>query len=343
MTTNTPPRFNNECEELSIPIGTGIVVAAKAWGPNHSPHRVLALHGWLDNANSFDSIAPVLAEAGIRVICLDFIGHGLSPHKPQWCNLYYTDYVTQVLDVADSLGWKSFTLMGHSMGAGMSSILAATMPQLVERIICLDFIGILSKEQDQVKAIQYAMQTRERINNRKPHLYESKEAIFQKLKSNNPFIADHAAYRLLHRSIETVVSPQGEQMYKLRHDPRLVGPSIFTMRESEVLIMLKEIKAPVLLIWGTVSAQQFGIKKNWTQIMEARMKCIQNLQCINVEGDHHFHMGNVSSFSKNILDFILNNKDITFNPDTIRPPPKIKPNPENHNQLADIEQQPSKL
>lgn len=110
------------------------------------------------------------------------------------------------------------------MGAGIASIVAASMPHLVERIICLDFIGILSKEQDQIKAIQFAMQTRTTINNRKPHLYNNKQAIFDKLKANNPWIKDEAGQRLLDRSIESVISPTtGEQCYKLRHDPRLVG------------------------------------------------------------------------------------------------------------------------
>ncbi|KAF2076923.1 hypothetical protein CYY_001761 [Polysphondylium violaceum] len=324
-----------KAEELSIPIGTGITIASKAWGNPHSSHRVLALHGWLDNANSFDSIGPVLAEAGIRVVCIDFIGHGLSPHKPQWCNLYYTDYITQVLDVVEALSWKTFTLMGHSMGAGISSILAAIVPHMIERVICLDFIGILSKEQDQVKAIQFAIQNRETINNRKPPLYANKQAIFDKLKSNNPWIADHAAHRLLERSTECIVSPNGEQMYKLRHDKRLVGPSIFIMREAEVLIMLEEIKCPVFLIWGTVSAQQFAIKRNWTEIMEKRMQCVKNLRQVVVDGSHHFHMENIDAFSKDLIEFILEQEgNMTFSPD-----PNLKntsqQQPDNHNQIAE--------
>ncbi|HFD2264795.1 TPA: alpha/beta hydrolase, partial [Legionella pneumophila] len=41
---------------LSIP---GLSIACKAWGnPDNPP--ILALHGWLDNANSFDDIAEHL-------------------------------------------------------------------------------------------------------------------------------------------------------------------------------------------------------------------------------------------------------------------------------------------
>ncbi|KAM9985927.1 hypothetical protein ACTFIZ_002235 [Dictyostelium cf. discoideum] len=338
---NTNNNFSNG-EEVSIHIGTGIDIAAKAWGPKESSQRMLALHGWLDNANTFDFIAPILAEKGIRIIAIDFIGHGLSPHKPSWCNLYYTDYITQVLDVAEALQWKTFSIMGHSMGAGIASIVAASMPHLVERIICLDFIGILSKEQDQIKAIQFAMQTRTTINNRKPHLYNNKQAIFDKLKANNPWIKDEAGQRLLDRSIESVISPTtGEQCYKLRHDPRLVGPSIFIMREAEVLLMLDEIQCPVLLIWGTTSSQQFQIKKNWTQIMEGRMSHIKNLKQLVVPGSHHFHMENTSAFSQDILEFMSEEKDLSFTPSSTtqqqQQPPTLNGNKkgDNHNQIAE--------
>ncbi|EFA80410.1 alpha/beta hydrolase fold-1 domain-containing protein [Heterostelium album PN500] len=320
----------NIAEELSIPIGTGITIAAKAWGPNNSKFKVLGLHGWLDNANTFDVIGPVMASSGIRMICVDFIGHGRSPHKPTWCNLYYTDYITQVVDVADALGWKTFSIVGHSMGAGIGSIVAATVPHMVEKIVCLDFIGLMSREQDQLQAIQIAMASRDSLIKRKPFLYPSRESIVEKLKSNNPFISDDAARRLLARSIETVISPSGDQMYKLRHDPRLVGPSIFTMREHEVLVMLKSISCPVMLIWGTVSAQQFGMKKNWPEVMEKRMECIKNLETLQCQGSHHFHLENISSFIDRLINFVKENQEINFSP-----PPNTFVSQENHNQLAE--------
>ena len=39
-------------------------IAALQWGTGN-PHKVLALHGWLDNAASFWHLAPLLAEHGI--------------------------------------------------------------------------------------------------------------------------------------------------------------------------------------------------------------------------------------------------------------------------------------
>ena len=46
--------------KLAVPWGH---IAAKAWGSHQSP-PVLCLHGWLDNANSFDRIIPLLPKGG---------------------------------------------------------------------------------------------------------------------------------------------------------------------------------------------------------------------------------------------------------------------------------------
>ena len=53
----------------------GVQLAAKEWGtPEGKP--VIALHGWLDNANSFDKMLPFLE--GMHVIAVDMAGHSQS-------------------------------------------------------------------------------------------------------------------------------------------------------------------------------------------------------------------------------------------------------------------------
>ena len=60
---------------LSLP---HIELAAHLYGPEDG-FPVLALHGWLDNAASFARLAPKLQ--GLRIVALDFAGHGHSDHR----------------------------------------------------------------------------------------------------------------------------------------------------------------------------------------------------------------------------------------------------------------------
>jgi pimeloyl-ACP methyl ester carboxylesterase len=104
---------------------------------NFETRKILCLHGWLDNAASFNRLAPVLinsfSESSEKVyptelIALDFPGHGLSGHKstdgPPQLLAEYTYYVAECLEAlkwcnVGSPGRKEddkITIIGHSMG-----------------------------------------------------------------------------------------------------------------------------------------------------------------------------------------------------------------------------------
>ena len=94
----------NQPEELEIQTSS-IRLVAKCWGnPDGLP--VLAFHGWLDNAATFDNLAPLLPE--LRILSIDLPGHGHSDHRPSGSSYYFIDMVMDVIEVADVLGLESF-------------------------------------------------------------------------------------------------------------------------------------------------------------------------------------------------------------------------------------------
>ncbi|MBR9904249.1 MAG: alpha/beta hydrolase, partial [Gammaproteobacteria bacterium] len=91
-------------------------LAALSWGRSDAP-TWLALHGWLDNAASFTRLAPLLVEAlGIRIVALDFRGHGHSAHAPPAGDYALWDYCQDVLDAMETLALEQTSLLAHSMG-----------------------------------------------------------------------------------------------------------------------------------------------------------------------------------------------------------------------------------
>src|SRR3546814_16881901 len=101
----------------------------------------------LGNAASVVPRAVEFERIGTRVelVAPDLPGHGRSAHLPPGADYSFAGALHSVLDVADALGWERFALLGHSMGAGIASLLAAGAPGRVERLpACEDRKGGVS-------------------------------------------------------------------------------------------------------------------------------------------------------------------------------------------------------
>ena len=121
--------------EFHVEIPMGRIAGLRNQGDSHGKNvpRVLALHGWLDNAASFIPLAPHLH--GIDLVAIDQPGHGRSAHLPPGTDYSFVGAINAILDVADALGWERFALLGHSMGGGISSLIAAACPERIERLV----------------------------------------------------------------------------------------------------------------------------------------------------------------------------------------------------------------
>ncbi|GIY72845.1 serine hydrolase-like protein 2 [Caerostris extrusa] len=115
--------------EIRIPNSYGYI-AAKAWGKEqHEP--VLALHGWQDNAGSFDRLIPLLNK-DLYIVAIDAPGHGLSSHLPAGTWYHYMDYMVEIKKIVDYLKWDKFSIIGHSVGGVMSLLYSSIFPNDVK-------------------------------------------------------------------------------------------------------------------------------------------------------------------------------------------------------------------
>lgn len=109
------------------------------WGDPEAP-PVLFAHGAYDHGRMFDGLAPRVAAFGHRAVALDLRGHGDSGRVAtghQW-SATVTDLA---LLVRDHLGGGPVGAIGHSMGGGLCTSLAASFPELVRWVVGLDSLG----------------------------------------------------------------------------------------------------------------------------------------------------------------------------------------------------------
>jgi len=282
-----------ESVEVSISLPNGQRLAAKRWGAITKPdtHKIIALHGWLDNASSWDGIAPHLAKKGAVVIALDFIGHGKSDHQQD------TDYALfyhalNVISAVNVIGWQNFSLLAHSMGAFVATQIAAIIPEKIITLTLVEGIGNDPVPLNAVQILKIAIKSRSTpFFDRQPKLYPDIKSAVRKFRENNS-LEEHSASLIALRSLVKV-----QDGYSFSHDPRLVGGIIFRYDETDIGHFVKGIKCPVLLFWTRKTldwALQTKIDNTTRyQIFQERFKLLNptiSKQVILEEGGHHVHL-----------------------------------------------------
>lgn len=128
----TGPDNALEYDRMSVPVRGGDL-AVGMWGPSDGP-AVLAVHGVTANHLTWPALAGYLP--GIRVIAPDLRGRGRSNTLPgPWGMPQHADDLAAVLE---HLGIERAVVVGHSMGAFASLVLANRHPQLVSSLVLVD-------------------------------------------------------------------------------------------------------------------------------------------------------------------------------------------------------------
>jgi len=252
-------------------------LAGLRWGDGE-PLRILALHGWLDNAASFMTLAPLLP--GTDLVALDMTGHGRSQHRPPGVPYHLVDFVPDMIAALDSLGWERCVLLGHSMGTGIAALIAAIVPERVVALAMIDGLGPLSGEpRDEPQRLATATRQMTRWGNgRQPPVYADRAAaVAARVRSGG--IDEEAAGLLVDRALASC--PGG---LTWSSDPRLLFRSPCYLTEAQVLAFLGQVSCPALLL----EAGQ-GVLTGRAE-MAARRAAVNELEHHRLDGGHHLHL-----------------------------------------------------
>ncbi|XP_045376552.2 serine hydrolase-like protein 2 isoform X3 [Camelus bactrianus] len=271
--------------KLAVPWGH---IAAKAWGSQQGP-PVLCLHGWLDNANSFDRLIPLLSK-DFHYVAMDFGGHGLSSHYSPGLPYYHQNFVSEVRRVAAALKWSRFSLIGHSFGGLVGG---------------MEIENLLTYKR---RNTEHTLQVEA---SKKPSKVVSQEAMLQGFLKNNSHVGEECGALLLQRGTTQVatglVLNRDRRIAKIEHCLDFVSKELFEH-------YIRKLQARVLLIKATQGYHDVRRENDANtepmlfKIGMLRAVLKERFQFVEVTGNHYVHM-NQPQLVASVINSFLQSKE----------------------------------
>ncbi|KAL7643380.1 UNVERIFIED_CONTAM: hypothetical protein RMT77_006672 [Armadillidium vulgare] len=294
--TNTPKEV-----QLKIPSGN---IAAKVWNESGNNTPILALHGWMDSAASFDNLCPLL-DRDYPIYAVDFPGHGYSYRPPLGGGVYHMDYVVTVHKILHHLRWNKVILLGHSMGGDVSLLYTGAVPEVVEKVILIDDIGLFSvpaAKQPKVtaKSLKALIKTEERNPDETPR-YPYEEILEKFIKGYDESVNENAAKLLLSRNTRQ----HDDGKYSFTYSPQLRVKSTMSFTPEIVKSYISRVSCDFLLI-KSPSSPLFMENDQAKEYLTYYQKYSKNFVLEIIEGTHHLHMTNPNPVAETINNFLHN-------------------------------------
>jgi|SRR5690625_1154654 len=277
--------------EFSLPIPGGTIAGLRSRG--HGGRRVLALHGWLDNAASFVPLGPHLD--GLDLVVPDLPGHGRSFHLPPGADYSFSAALHTVLDIADALEWETFSLLGHSMGAGIASMVAAGCPERIERLVAIEALGALPEEpQRTARRLREAVQATRALGGKQLRVFaDPAPAVRARMAANA--LGEQCARLLVERGLRRV-----DGGFSWSSDPRLTLPTMVRMTPAQVDDLVAGIACRTRVIYADPPQPYLPEPER-----SRRARLLPRGELVVIPGGHHLHMEQPAAVAAAIGDFFL--------------------------------------
>ena len=228
----------------------GLRLSVWEWGEPDAP-PVLFAHGGFDFAGTYDGLAPLIADAGWRVVSWDQRGHGDSEHA----TLYSWEAdLRDAAAVMGTLGDDPLPIVGHSKGGALILQVAEACPQRVSHVVNIDGLPS-SRSWPDVPEHHRAVMLREVMDGWLTHRRES----YGKVRRPGTIegLAERRGrmnVRLDPRWLEYLVpigAARSEDGWRWKIDPSLRMGGFGPWRPEWSMARLPSLGMPVLCILGT--------------------------------------------------------------------------------------------
>jgi pimeloyl-ACP methyl ester carboxylesterase len=260
--------------EFALP---GVTLAAQVFGKAGGV-PVLATHGWLDNASTFDLLAPRLD--GCEVVSLDLAGHGLSGSRSPDAAYNIWEDAGDLLEVREQLGWARCNLLGHSRGAAIAMLFAGAFPEYVDKLVLIEGgVPLLGLPAEAPATLARSFRDRAALRSKSGRVFADRATAIDERAQGFTKLTTAAAEILARRSLREV--PGGFQWHA---DQRLKGSAEVRLTREHVHAFIGAITAPVLMVLAETSP--FG----GTDLYKEMIAAFANIEVVRLPGGHHLHL-----------------------------------------------------
>lgn len=265
----------------------GRALAFKRWGST-TGQPILAIHGWLDNAASFDHVAGQINADQQQMVVPDLPGHGLSEHRSHDSDYYQWTYARDLLALVNALGWGDYLIVAHSMGTGIATMMQA-LDKRVQALVFLDGMGIpfITPDAHSVAYFVRAYKLQHMADKSGLHAATEQGATYfasheAALAARMKGIAGQLTVAVATQLLARDLMAEGTG-YRWRHDPRLSLPAPWQPSVAQAQALVAYINCPVDCLLGKegLFATTFALQA---------MHFPEHMRSFWFEGGHHCHM-----------------------------------------------------
>ena len=270
-----------------------IELAATDWGDKDG-RPIIALHGWLDNMASFYPLlkdTAWLIDNNLRLITVDWPGHGHSDHRSASQQYHLVEYVQDLYEIIAFLNLDKVSFLAHSMGGGIASLYSGAFPETVDKLILLDGLSPVTQPAEEGPA-QLAKAIRSKGKQQSKKIFKDITPIIRARKYGSD-LSEDSVKLLIERNME-----QSEEGYSWRSDPRVRLPSYLKLTPEQSQAFINKLSMPVLLLYG-----KDGFVQKYPAINKM-VSMLQHIETKELKGGHHMHMEYPKAVIEAVIDFM---------------------------------------
>lgn len=300
LSSNAQINYPYEVKKITLyPEGIAAQMAYMDVKSKEEPNKnILLLHGKNFNGYYWKDVITFFEKKGYRVIVPDQIGWGKSDYP----NLHYSFHLlsSNTKQLLDSLGIKKVTVMGHSMGGMLATRFALMYPDIVEKLILENPIGL----EDYKTFVPY----------------QSFQVLYEKEKK-----ATYESYLKYQKTYYPVWKPEYEQYVQAQaaelqssNFDRVALVNVFTYQmiyEQPVCYEFSLLRLPVLLIIGQadrtivgknlLTSYQQNSHGNYPLLGRKTKSMIKDCVLKELKGVGHIpHIQSLNEFKKIVNSFL---------------------------------------